>query len=201
MNIKSRIKSIPQGVKSSAALFAARVVSMGISYITVPLFTRLLTTDEYGQVNVFFSWMSLFDILATFNLNAGVFNNGMADFPDRRDEYSFSMLVLSNLITVTFAAIIISLYPLIKDWLGIDLKLVVLMCAVFFFRPASNFWFARQRYEMKYKASLINSIMITILSPVVALIFVLNTDGNKATARIYGMECSLLVVYIVFYID
>ncbi len=173
---------------------------MGISYITVPIFTRLLTTDEYGQVNVFSSWMSLFGILATFYLYAGVFNNGMSDYPDKRDEYSFSMLVLSNLITIAFAIIIFALYPFIKGFLGLDFKLVVLMCAIFFFQPAYNFWSARQRYEMKYKALLASSISTAILSPVVALIFVLNASGSKANARIFGIECASIAVYIVFYV-
>ncbi len=198
--IINKIKSIPQGVKSSAALIAAQIVSMGISYITVPLFTRLLTTDEYGQVNVFVSWVSLFGIVAMFGLAGGVFNNGMVDYPDKRDEFSLSMLALSNVITVTFFVVLFALYPLIKDWLGLDWKLILLMCILFLCQPAYNFWSARQRYELKYKALFITSVLFTVLTPAVALLCVVNTSGSRATARIYGMECVSIFIYVIFYV-
>ena len=198
-NLK-KLRNIPQGAKSSAALFAARVVSMGISYITVPIFTRLLTTDEYGQVNVFMSWVSLFGIVAMFGLAGGVFNNGMVDYPDKRDEYSLSMLALSNVITVAFSIVLLALYPLIKDWLGLDWKLILLMSVLFLFQPAYNFWSARQRYELKYKALLVTSILIAALPPVAALICIISTSGSGADARIYGMECTSIAIYVFFYI-
>ena len=186
-NIIKKIKSISPGAKSSAALFLAKVFSMGISYITVPLFTRLLTPDEYGQVNVFMSWVSIFGIIATFGLANAVFNNGMVDYPDQRDEYSLSMLALSNVITVAFFAVLFILYPFIKDWLDLDWKLILLMSILFLFQPANNFWSARQRYELKYKALFVTSLLSAILSPAVALICVISTTGNRANARIYGM--------------
>lgn len=199
-NVFKKIKSIPRSAKSSVALFAARVVSMGISYITVPLFTRLLTTDEYGQVNVFMSWVSIFGIFAMFGLTHGVFNTGMVDYPDKRDEYSLSMLVLSNIFTIGFFAVLFALYPFIRDWLALDWKLILLMCLIFLFQPAYSFWSARQRYELKYKALFATSVLSAVISPAVALICVINTTGNRANARIFGMECASIAIYIVFYI-
>ena len=200
VGIIKKLKSIPQGAKSSAALFTARVVTLGISYITVPLFTRLLSSDEYGQVNVFSSWVSLFGIVAMFQLSSGVFNNGMIDYPDKRDEYSLSMLALSNIITVSCMGILFALYPFIQGWIGLDWKLVVLMGVIFLFQPAYNFWSARQRYELKYKSLFATSILSAVLSPAVALICVISTTESKVNARIYSMECTLIAIYIFFYV-
>lgn len=200
IRIRKNLKRIPQGVKSSAALIVAQIVSMGISYITVPLFTRLLTPEEYGQVNVFTSWVSVLGIIAMFGLANGVFSVGMADYPSKRDEYSFSMLVLSNIITITFFVLLFVFYPFIKDWMRLDWKLIALMSAIFLFQPAYNFWATRQRYELKYKALLTTSIISAILTPTVALICVISTNGSRATARIWGMECAQIAVYVVFYV-
>ena len=200
LNILRKIKSFPLGVKSSASLFLARIISMGVAYITVPIFTRLLTTDEYGQVNVFLSWLNMFGVLAMFNLSAGVFNNGMVDYSDKRDEYSFSMLILSNIITVVFSALLFFIYPFIHRWIGLDWKLIVLMSIIFILSPAYNFWTARQRYEMKYKALLATSVLFAVMPTAVALICVTGTSGNRAYARIFGMECTSIAIYIVFYV-
>lgn len=199
-NIRKRIHSIPQGVKSSMAFFMASVVSMGISYITTPLFTRLLTSDEYGRVSIFTTWVSIFGILAMFNLAAGIFNNGMLDYPDKRDEYSFSMLILSNIITLLFFCILIAVYPFVKSWIGLDFPLVMLMGIMFLFQPAYSFWTARQRYELKYKMTFIWSVISAILSPTVAIICIYIFKDNKLYARIFGAEIALIFIYIGFYL-
>ncbi len=200
MNIKNQIKNIPQGVKASAAFFIASVISMGISYITTPLYTRLLTPDEYGQVAIFMTWVSIFGIPAMFNLSSGVFNNGMLDYQDKRDEYSFSMLILSNIITVGFFCILLILYPFIKSWVGMELSLIFLMGVLFLFQPAYSFWIARQRYEFKYKLTFMWSVISAILSPTVAIVCILLFKNNRFYARVFGSEITLILIYIGFYL-
>ena len=87
----ARISSISAGAKSSFALFFANVVTTGIAYITTPIFTRLLSVAEYGQVSLFLTWQQLIGIVAMFSLSAGVFNNGMVDYPEDRSKFSFSL--------------------------------------------------------------------------------------------------------------
>ncbi len=198
--ILKKIRSMPQGVKASVAFFAASLVTRGISYIVTPIFTRLLSPEEYGQVSVFTTWLEVFGIVAMFCLSYGVFNNGMLDYPDRRDEYSFSMLILSNIITVAFFAILLCLYPLIKEYLGIDLPLVFVMGLVFLLQPAYNFWTGRQRYELKYKYTAMFSILSAVLTPVVAIVCILLYPDEKLYARIFGAEITLCLFYVAFYV-
>ena len=109
--------NISPGVKASIAFFLASVLTHGISYIVTPIYTRVLSSEEYGQTSVYLTWLQVFGIIAMFCLSYGVFNNGMMDHKDKRDEYSFSMLMLSNIITLSFSAILLSLYPLFKGYL------------------------------------------------------------------------------------
>ena len=102
-----KFRGLPAGAKASLAFFFASMVTSGISYLVTPIYTRLLSPEVYGQVSIFFSWVQILGIVAMFCLSYGVFNNGMLDYPDKRGEYSFSMLVLSNLITLIFGAIVI----------------------------------------------------------------------------------------------
>lgn len=191
---------MPAGVKASIAFFIASVITSGISYIVTPIYTRLLSPDEYGQVSVYMTWMQIFGIVAMFCLSYGVFNNGMIDHPDKRDEFSFSMLILSNIITLAFSAILLGLYPLIKELLNIELPYLILMCVLFFVQPAYNFWTARQRYELKYKKVVIFSIMAAVLSPLVAILCIIFAPNNKLFARIFGAEITLIIIYIAFYV-
>ncbi|MDE7108036.1 MAG: oligosaccharide flippase family protein, partial [Clostridiales bacterium] len=192
--------NISPGVKASIAFFLASVLTHGISYIVTPIYTRVLSPDEYGQTSVYLTWLQVFGIIAMFCLSYGVFNNGMMDHKDNRDEYSFSMLILSNIITLSFSAILLSLYPLFKEHIKLQLPFVILMCVTFLFQPAYNFWVARQRYELKYKKTVIFSVGSAILSPLVAIICILKFDGGKLYSRIFGAEIVLITMYMGFYI-
>lgn len=192
-------RDIPKGVKASIAFFIASLITKGIAYITTPFYTRLLTPDQYGQTSLFLTWLNVFGIIAMFNLQAGVFNNGMVDYPDKRDDYSFSMLILSNIITAVFATVLLSVYPLIKPWVQLDWPFVLLMIGIFMFQPAYNFWTSRQRYEYKYKSTVIWSVLSALLSPLVAVILLIFTSADPLYSRIFGAEVILLVIYIGFY--
>lgn len=197
--LAKKIKSLPLGVKASIGYFIASVITSGIAYITTPLYTRMLSTEEYGQASVFLTWVQLFGIVAMFCLSYGVFNNGMVDFPDKRDEYSFSMLALSNIITIGFSVLLIGFYPVVAQYLKLKLSYVVLMCILFLFQPAYNFWTSRQRYELKYKWTLFWSVICAFISPLVALICIALFPNHKLDGRIFGAEISLIFIYIGFY--
>lgn len=198
--IKQEFYNLSPGVKSSIAFAFASMISAGMSYLTTPIFTRILSPNEYGQVTVFLTWQSVFGIIAMFSLNYGVFNNGMMDYPDDRDRFSFSILGLSNVITLIFGSLIFLVKFCNDKVINIEYQYLGIMFLIFLVQPAYNFWIARQRYEYKYKAAFIVSIIIAMLAPIVSIFLVLFINENKVAARIFGLESTLLLIYGLFYI-
>ncbi len=190
---------LPKGMKASLVFFLASIVSKGVVYLTTPIYTRLLTSEQYGQASLFFTWLQIFGIIAMFCLSAGVFNNGMIEYSDKRDEYSYSMLTLSNLITIIWTIIIWMLYPYIHKYIGIEKDMIILMSLVFFFQPAYNFWITRQRYELKYKSVFIGTVVVTLISAISAVLCIYGLD-NKLYGRIFGAEVPLIIIYVFFYV-
>lgn len=197
-----KISNLSPGVKASISLFIASILTKGISFITTPIFTRLLSHDVYGQVSVYYSWLQLFGIVAMFCLSYSVFNVGLFDNPDKREELSFSYLILGNIITVSFAAIFFCIYPFIKDYLNITLPAMILMFVFFLFQPAYLLWLARQKFEYKYKMPLLWACVSAILSvaaPILLIVLLKNPDNNFYY-RVFGSEVALIIFYIGFYI-
>lgn len=199
-NITDKFNKLPEGVKASGALFIGTIITTGISYITTPVFTRLLSPDDFGKVSLFIAYQMIFGILAMFCLSYGVFNNGMLDFQGDREGYSFSMLILSNGITILFSALMIPFLPAIKHFTGFDVPLLLLMVGIFLLQPAYNFWAARQRYELKYKVSVGFMILCAILSPAVSILCIVYVSENPLYARLFGAQVPLLIVYLGFYL-
>lgn len=45
----------------------------GISVITTPIFTRVMSTEDYGMFSVFYAYYTVLVIVATFYLHTDVF--------------------------------------------------------------------------------------------------------------------------------
>ena len=194
------IQNTPPPVKASIAFLVMSIIEKGLVFITSPIYTRLLTQNEFGQVAVFLSWLSLIGVVAMFCLSAGVFNNGMLDHEHDRDGFSFSMLILSNIVTALCFVIILVVWPYAKLILDIDLPLLYLMFFVFFTQPAFNFWMTRQRFEYKYK--LLSTVVLSyaFLSPLTAIVCIYLFPFHKVYGRLFGGESILLCVYFAFYL-
>ena len=67
--ILAKYRSLPEAVKASLWFTICSILQKGISFITVPIFTRMLSTEEYGIISLFGAWQSILAIFATLNLS------------------------------------------------------------------------------------------------------------------------------------
>ena len=199
-SIIRKFKTASPVVKASMALLFANLVLKGLSLISGPIFTRIMSEEQYGIVSTFASWESLLTVIITLNLSAGVFNNGMLDFKEDRDSFQFSLLtVSSSLAIVGFAIFLIFRAPLLKLF-EIPALAVYLMFLKFLFVPAYSYWSGRQRYEYKYKALTVITIVSAVLSMAIGIVGVLHVDDSRAAiTRIVAMESVSITIGIVFF--
>ena len=71
------------------------IMVKAISIITTPIFTRMLSTSEYGTVSTFTSWSGLLLTFFTLNLTYSI-GRAKLDYPDKLDDYVGSMQLLHN---------------------------------------------------------------------------------------------------------
>ena len=94
-------RALPEATKSSLAFMLSSFFLTGLSVLTTPIFTRLIDSSQYGIVATYNSWLSIIDVFALLGLtSAGVFNVGLNEHKDSRDQYISSILALCNIVTV-----------------------------------------------------------------------------------------------------
>jgi Membrane protein involved in the export of O-antigen and teichoic acid len=199
IKIKKSI-ALPVAVKASIAFFLISLLQKGISFITIPIFTRILNTNEFGKYTVFLSWMQVIGIVAMFCLSAGVLNIGMQDHKDDRDRFIFSLLILSNSITIIIGIIISIFSSYFTRLMDLSYDFILLMFIIFLTQPALTFWTARQRYEYKYKASSILNVIISIISPLSVIIAIVAFSCDHLKSIIYFGQGIQIPIYIAIYI-
>lgn len=197
--IGARIRNTPEGVKASVAYTLCSILQRCLSMITMPLFTRLLTTEQYGQYNVYLSWMNILTIFISLNLAYGSFSRAMVQFEDDRHGY---IAAVQN-VTVALAGLFLLIYlPFRQFWnplLELPTELVCLMVAEIVLQAALLFWYGHRRFEFKYKSVIIVTLLVAITSPTLAFIMVMNTQ-EKGIARIIAYAVVVIIAGLACFI-
>lgn len=197
--VLEKYKNMPLPVKAAFWMTVCSFLQKGISVLTVPIFTRLLTTAEYGTFSVFISWQNIFILFTSLSLYSGVFNSAMIKYEKQHNQVVSSYLGLITVITVLSFGLYILFKDTINVWLGMDTFLMLLFFIHLILAPAFNLWMAQQRFEYNYKIFVIFTITMSVSVSVIGIISVIFAE-NKLNARIISTTCIESIFYLCIYI-
>lgn len=188
--------NLPVQVKASLWFVMSTVLLKGIAFITVPIFTRIMDTTQYGIYNVYLTWYEMFTIIGTFGLESCAYISALTKFNEKdKNEAQASLLELSWVLTSILFFIFCIFGNKISLILGLPKNLLLLMCLQIYFVPAVNFWSMRNRFQYKYKSLVFVSVSMAIFNAVLGIVFVTNF-GMKDQAL--GRVISIVVVQIIY---
>lgn len=185
---------MPVQVKAAFWFLVCSVLQKGISVITTPIFTRLLSPDEYGQFSVFNSWMSIATVIVTLNLSAGVYTQGLIKYDDDRPVFSSTLQGITLFMTILWTGI----YYLFRNFFNSVMSLttiqVTVMIIIVWSSAAFSFWAAEQRVLYRYKLLVGLTLIVSVLQPLLGIVFIMELN-DKVMARILGILLSQIVIY------
>lgn len=176
------------------------VLQRGVQFITTPIFTRLLTTEQYGFYSLFITWMNILVVFSTLNITGGVYYNGLLKFNDNIANYTSALQCLCSSCTGAVFIIISLIYPLIGPIIDIPYIYIVLMFMVFVSQPALGFWSAQKRMEYKYKSVVLITLISSLLAPLLGIAIVLSTS-LAGEGIVLGYVFVNIVINSFFYVD
>ena len=128
--IVKKYYSMSLQIKAAFWYTICNILQRGISLIAVPIYTRILTTEQYGAYSVFLSWLEIFEIIATFRLSWGGYTVGLTKYEEDRDCYTSTLQSLGFIIT----SIVLVLYLSFNEWInrftGMNMSMTLLMFAL-----------------------------------------------------------------------
>ena len=192
-NPLNKIKNAPKPLKASIAYIVCSILQKSLSFITMPLFTSILTKAEYGQFTIYTSWEAILTILITLNLAFGSFGHAMMKYETKRDEYVSSIQSLVFLFALLIICIYLPFSSFFNNLLELSTNLVLLMIAEILATFGLQCWLGIKRYQYKYISVVIITLLMAVLSPALALLLI-HYSNDKGTARILGY----IIISIVF---
>lgn len=192
--LKTKYLCLPVNVKASVWFLVSAFFQRGILVITTPVFTRIMTTVEYGEFNVFYSWYGIITILVTLNLFFGVYVRGLIKFEKENRIFSSSMEGLTLTLTLGWFAIYLLFPGLFYKILSLNAQKMICMFVIIWTNSAFSFWAAEQRVNLKYKKLVTLSIISVVVTPIIQILL-MNFIFNKVMARIYGLAVINVLLY------
>lgn len=194
MASSNNVKALKSGVWYTAANF----ITKAIGFLTTPIFTRLLSHNDYGMFSNFTSWLSTFGGFATLYLGT-TFISARFDFEKDFDGYILSQLVFSSLVTLLWG-LVVNLFPGVFTQLtGLELRYINMMVVYYLAYSAVDMFQSRERYRYEYKVSVITSLFISVTTALLSVVLVLKLE-DKLFGRIFGSVAPTILVGVVLYI-
>lgn len=191
-------KKIGIEAKSAFVFTLATVFSRGLAVISMPIFTRLMTTADIGVVNLYSSWYSMVSIVSTLALSSGGYSLAMKEYAAERDQYESSVLTLTSLMSLSIGVIYFINPTFWSELFGLSPSLMCLMLLGLFVSPAWDFWTLRQRFEYRYKLSFVLSVSSAVLATGLSIFAVVSlSSGSYASPSV--AEGRLIANYLVIY--
>ena len=186
MNITSKYRSLSVQAKAALWFTICSFLQKGISFITVPIFTRLMSTEEYGTYTVYLSWLQILTIMTSLYLFNGVYDNAMAKYEKQRDEYTSAMQGLTLVITGAVFALYCFTSGFWEKILNLPKSMILLMFLEALLSPALSYWSGRQRFEYRYRILVCVTILQALMNPIASLVLI-RMNGGTAMMRILGI--------------
>ncbi len=196
----NKYKAISEPVKASLWYTVCNVLNKGIALLSTPIFTRILTEEQYGTFSIFYSWYNIIYIFTSLNIFMGAFNKGLVANEDDRDRLTSSFLGLTTTITLSWAFIYLLAPGFFNSVFDLTTPLMIAMFVELLTAPALELWATRERFDYKYKKYVIISLVRNLLAVSLGVAAVLLTDTYKLEARVFTDVLAKSIFSLAFFI-
>ena len=187
--------------KATTFYLFGTLFGQGMSFFTVPIFTRILSTNDYGIVTTYMSWVSILGMFMGFALFMGL-RAAFIDYREKIDDF-FSTIILFTLF-IFFGVSIIIIGGIILFHINLSLALVF-MCLVHSFASAviqdySMYLMMQYRYKAR-TALMVLPNLFSIIFSTLAIVFVLKTDlymGRIVPTAAVTFTFALILMVLIF---
>lgn len=183
-NIFEIYKKIALPAKASFWFIVCNVIHKSMYFLMIPIYTRIMTTEQYGTYSVFSSWVLIICAFAGLNLAGNSYNVGMIKNENQQDEYTSAILGLwwTNT-TIVLLILLLSKNLWIKST-DISLTILIAIFVDIYATAGIDLWTARQKFDYKYKALVILTFSIAFLTALIS-IGVVTLSEKKELAAIW----------------
>ena len=185
---------LPKEAKAAIWFFVCSLLQKGISVICTPIFTRILSTDEFGRYNVFDSWLQIITIFVTLRIYSGSYTQGLVKYENNWNVYTSSIQGLVLTLCLLWSVLYFIFHDSINILLNLSTPQMISMIVLIWATAVFNLWAAEKRVSLEYKSLVVLTIIVSLAKPIVGIIFIIMST-DKVMARILALTLVEFIGY------
>ena len=198
----NKYRGFPVQVRAGFWFLICTIIQRSISIITTPVFTRMLTTNEYGKYSVFISWMGILTCFVTMYIFSGVYPPTIVKFEGEKEKYSSAMQGLTLCLVFVWLVVYIIFRNYWNTIIDLNTDQMIAMFIAMWTTAIFGFWSTEQRFEYKYRKLVLVTLLEAILQPALCVILIiLNKDRNKVSGLVWGIALATFISYFPLFVD
>lgn len=188
-----------QLLKASTFYFIGNIFDKAMAFITVPIFTRILSSSDYGLASTYLSWAGILTVIISLSLGNSV-RTAICDFPNELNNYISSIFTLGLMTAGLFTTVLVVICGLANMQ---ELQvIIIIICIYSFSNSILSAIQIRYMMEVKYMQRTMLQVIPNILITVLSIVLIISMDTEKYYGRLLAYAIVTFVValaYMVWY--
>lgn len=189
-------KDLTELLNHSKNYISAEVVTKGLGFITLPIFTRLMSPDEFGILSVFVSFTGILAIIFGFGIRGAIsryYYEGTDDFYEYFSSNFWFILIASSILIVLLIIFKDQLYNFLSIPYGMIYIALGITIPQVIFQIYQSYLVATKK--SKKVASL--SIIYALISSTLAIIIMYQMSEQRYYAKAIGQFIGVILMLVV----
>lgn len=197
-SFQKKYKNMSLPVKAGFWFTICNFMQRGITMITTPIFTRVLSEEQYGLVSTFTSWQNVLILITTLSLYKAMMNLYIKY--DNKERVLSAVSGLSLLLTLAWLIVYLIFAEQISTWMQMSETLVMCLFVSFIAQAGIHCWQVYKRYTYEYRSLIFVTILLTAVSSLLGVLCVLFVS-ETAEGRLVPQSIVTAIIGFAIYIS
>lgn len=188
-------------VKAGIWYTVGNMLIKGINFLTIPIFSRIMTTDELGVYSVFMAYDAILFVIIGLSIHSSI-KSANYKFKDEINEYTSSILIIYFINLAFFLLLVLIFKNFISVFLSIRPQESFFLVFYAFGNAVLSLYNSRLSLDYSYKKYLIISFVNSIFNIILSLALILTAfRSDKSEGRILGTTLTVFIISIYAAVD
>lgn len=192
------VKKSASVIKVGIIYTVSNIIIKGMTFLTTPLFTRLMSQEKYGSFNNISSWANIITILFTLSLSSSI-SRARYDYDDNFNQYMSTIAILGSAVTLAFWTVIEMKMSFFVDLFDMNSMYIRSFLLYALFSPAIQILIAKYRMYNDYK-KVIALTWLTLWVSTLSSLALTYLMSDKLAGRVIGNYVIIAVIDAFFWL-
>lgn len=171
------------------------ILIQGVAFITLPIYTRVISQETFGEYTLYFAWVSIFSIFVGLQ-TSGSLSSARVKYPNEYEEYAKSSLSVSSIFFICVLTITLLFRDIFSQLLGLNRNVLLMMVVQSYTTYVTLFLGTYYIQLQKSVKNLIITLLTTLTNVALSLTLIFMLENDYIARVVGGFVPNVLAAFV-----